>query len=117
MQNTHKSLGRNWLKSLDERLIMQIFKIRCIIITYPLGKTDLADSLDFSSSLQIERKSLIGKHEILFYFVSVWQVMVTAKFGKIILSQEKFFPVRVFINLSPGFIRKKMSWKLVCSFP
>lgn len=40
------------------------------------------------------------------HFVSVWQVIITAKFGKIIPSQEKSFSFRGFINLSPRFIRK-----------
>ena len=39
----------------------------------------------------------------LFHFVSVWQVMVIAKLGKIIPCQEKFL---VFINLLPRFIRR-----------
>lgn len=68
---------------------------------------DLADPTDFSSSLKIG-KNIANRYtpEILLHFVFVWQVIVTAKFRKIIASQEKSFPFRVFINLSSRFIRK-----------
>lgn len=48
--DTYKSMGGNCLKSLAKRLIIYIFKIHYIIITYPLGKTGLAEPLDFRSS-------------------------------------------------------------------
>lgn len=56
----------------------------------------------------MNRRNITKRHtyEILFHLVSVWQVMVIAKLGKIIPRQEKFFPWRVFLNLLPRFVRR-----------